>query len=118
LARNYLVQSRARKGSPFISPVQHSIISWADSATAPEPPNWSGAKPIYLDGRGGCRNRYQADMLALSPYKIFEKRWATTLLEQAYPNAWQNLSHRKWGAVRPAKGFFPEEGAAPVITPS
>jgi RNA polymerase sigma-70 factor (ECF subfamily) len=85
LARNYLGTVGREKGkfrSFLLAALNHFMADERDRAMAAKR---GGGKALISLDEHDAETRYQADMASpLSPDKIFEKRWATTLLEQAF----------------------------------
>ena len=85
LARNYLGTVGREKGkfrSFLLAALNHFMSDERDRARATKR---GGSKVIVSLDEEDAETRYQADMASpLPPDKIFEKRWATTLLEQAF----------------------------------
>src|SRR5438105_6621319 len=85
LARNYLGTVGREKGkfrSFLLAALNHFIADERDRAKAAKR---GGGKTLISLDEEDAESRYQADMASpLSPDKIFEKRWATTLLDQAF----------------------------------
>src|SRR6266404_3200449 len=85
LARNYLATVGREKGrfrSFLLAALNHFMADERDRAKAAKR---GGGKALISLDEEDAETRYQADMASpLSPDKIFEKRWATTLLEQAF----------------------------------
>src|SRR5438874_3181457 len=84
LARNYLGTVGREKGkfrSFLLAALNHFLADERDRAKAAKR---GGGKTLISLDEEDAESRYQADMASpLSPDKIFEKRWATTLLDQA-----------------------------------
>ncbi len=85
LARNYLGTVGREKGkfrSFLLAALNHFMADERDRARAAKR---GGGKVLISLNEDDAETRYQADMASpLPPDKIFEKRWATTLLEQAF----------------------------------
>src|SRR5438445_1729020 len=85
LARNYLGTVGREKGkfrSFLLAALNHFMADERDRARAAKR---GGGKALISLDEEDAETRYQADMASsLPPDKIFEKRWATTLLEQAF----------------------------------
>ena len=85
LARNYLGTVGREKGkfrSFLLAALNHFMADERDRARAAKR---GGGKVLISLNEDDAETRYQADMASpLPPDKIFEKRWAITLLEQAF----------------------------------
>src|SRR6266478_8816352 len=85
LARNYLGAVAREKGkfrSFLLAAINHFMADERDRARAAK--RGGGKVVISLDEQD-AETRFQADLASpLTPDKVFEKRWAMTLLEQAF----------------------------------
>ncbi len=85
LARNYLGTVGREKGkfrSFLLAALNHFMADERDRARAAKR---GGGKALISLDEEDAETRYRADIASpLPPDKIFEKRWATTLLEQAF----------------------------------
>jgi len=85
LARNYLGTVGREKGkfrSFLLAALNHFMADERDRAGAAKR---GGGKALISLDEEDAETRYRADIASpLPPDKIFEKRWATTLLEQAF----------------------------------
>ncbi len=85
LARNYLGTVGREKGkfrSFLLAALNHFMADERDRARADKR---GGGRALISLNEDDAETRYQADLASpLTPDKIFEKRWATTLLEQAF----------------------------------
>ncbi|MEX0610757.1 MAG: sigma factor [Pirellulales bacterium] len=83
LEKNYLAQADRARGSFrafLLTAMKHFLANEWDRVRAKK--RGGGQRPISLD-LAAAENRYRAEPLdELSPDRIFERRWALTLLEQ------------------------------------
>ena len=114
LARNYLGTVGRDKGkfrSFLLAALNHFMADERDRATAAK--RGGGKVLIPLDEQE-AETRYQADVASpLSPDKVFEKRWATTLLEQAFAKLRQESVAAAKGARFDRLKVFLEDGTEP-----
>jgi RNA polymerase sigma-70 factor (ECF subfamily) len=114
LAKNYLGTVGCEKGkfrSFLLAALNHFMADERDRARATK--RGGGKLLISLDEEG-AETRYQADMASpLSPDKIFDKRWATTLLEQAFAKLRQEFVAAEKGEKFDRLKIFLEDGTEP-----
>ena len=114
LARNYLGTVGREKGkfrSFLLAALNHFLADELDRAMAAK--RGGGKILISLDD-ADAETRYQADMVSpLAPDKIFEKRWATTLLEQAFAKLREEAAAAGMGKRFERLKIFLEDGTEP-----
>src|SRR6266852_317409 len=114
LARNYLGTVGREKGkfrSFLLAALNHFMADERDRARTAKR---GGGKVIVSLNEDDAETRYQADMGSpLPPDKIFEKRWATTLLEQAFAKLRQESVCAGKGERFDRLKIFLEDGAKP-----
>ena len=114
LSRNYLQTVAPEKGkfrSFLLAAMNHFLADQRDRANAAKR---GGGKPLISLDEEEAEGRYRADISAsLSPDVIFEKRWATTLLEQAFEKLQQEFAASGKGERFERLKMFLEAGTEP-----
>lgn len=117
LARNSLQSVGREKGkfrSFLLAAMNHFLAAERDRANAVK--RGGGKRLISLDEEE-AEGRYRADLSApLSPDVVFEKRWATTLLEQAFDKLRQEFAASGRAERFERLKIFLEAGTEPGIT--
>src|SRR5437870_3572429 len=114
LARNYLGTVGREKGkfrSFLLAALNHFMSDERDRARAAKR---GGGKVLISLDEEDAETRYQADIASpLSPDKIFEKRWATTLLDQAFAKLREEAVAAGMGKRFETLKIFLQEGTDP-----
>ncbi len=108
LQKNYLASVGREKGkfrSFLLAALNHFLADERDRAKAAK--RGGGLTLISLDEET-AENHYRPDAASqLAPDQIYEKRWATTLLEQAYAKVQEEfIAAGKRGTFEKLKGFL------------
>jgi len=114
LARNYLETVGREKGkfrSFLLAALNHFLADERDRALAAK----RGGGKVFLSlDEQDAETRYQADVASpLSPDQIYDKRWATTLLEQAFAKLRQESVAAEKGERFDRLKIFLEDGTEP-----
>src|SRR5206468_4435242 len=114
LTKNYLATVGREKGkfrSFLLAALNHFMADERDRAMAAKR---GGGKVLISLDEEDAETRYQADMASpLSPDKIFEKRWATTLLDQAFAKLREEAVAAGMGKRFERLKIFLQEGTDP-----